>query len=58
MWVSFLELSEMWGVPPWERSRVPLLFIEDKLIAVVGYFLDRNYAAKDGELGVEVALVQ
>jgi hypothetical protein len=21
MWVSFLELSEMWGVPPWELEQ-------------------------------------
>jgi len=31
------KLFQQWGVPPWQRDRVPLLFDEDKLIAVVGY---------------------
>ncbi len=45
------KLFQQWGVPPWERSRVPLLYVEDKLIAVVGYHLDAEYVAKEGELG-------
>ncbi len=36
-------LMQEWGIPPWERDRVPLLFVEDRLIAVVGYFLDASY---------------
>jgi tRNA(Ile)-lysidine synthase len=26
------------GVPPWERSRIPLLYLNDKLISVLGYW--------------------
>jgi tRNA(Ile)-lysidine synthase len=27
------------GVPPWERNRIPLIFIEEKLVAVWGYWV-------------------
>lgn len=50
------KLFQEWGVPPWERARVPLLFVENKLIAVVGYHLDEDYAAKEGEQGWRVSL--
>jgi tRNA(Ile)-lysidine synthase len=31
------KLFQEWGVLPWERKRVPLLFCDEKLVAVVGY---------------------
>jgi tRNA(Ile)-lysidine synthetase-like protein len=31
------KLFQQWQVPPWERDRVPLIYIEDELVAVVGY---------------------
>ncbi len=43
-----------WDVLPWERNRVPLLFDDGRLIAVVGYFLHEDYAVEVGELGWEV----
>lgn len=36
---SLKKLFQQWGVPPWQRDRVPLLFDGDRLIAVVGYCL-------------------
>lgn len=51
------KLFQQWGVPPWERSRVPLLFVAETLIAVVGYYLNTDYAAKEGEQGWGVALI-
>jgi len=50
------KLFQTWGVPPWLRSRIPLLFFEDKLIAVVGYFLDQRFMAGEGECGTLVSL--
>lgn len=44
-------LFQEWQVPTWLRDRIPLLFIGDKLIAVVGYAIDRDYRAKSGEPG-------
>lgn len=49
-------LLQEWGVLPWERDRIPLIFIEDMLVGVVGYFIDSQYAAKSGELGWQMKL--
>jgi len=34
------------SVPAWQRDRVPLLFVGDDLVAVVGYWLADDYAQK------------
>lgn len=44
------------GVPPWERDRIPLLYIGDELVSVVGLCYCAPYAASAGERGVEVDL--
>lgn len=31
------KLFQQWGVPPWQRDRLPLVFCDDVLIAVPGY---------------------
>ncbi len=49
-------LFQEWGILPWERDRLPLLYIDDQLIGIVGYFIDPNYAAKPHEMGVEIWL--
>jgi tRNA(Ile)-lysidine synthase len=41
-------LMQEWGVPPWERDRLPLLFMDSTLIAVVGFFLDARYQSMPG----------
>jgi tRNA(Ile)-lysidine synthase len=38
------KLFQIWNIPPWERDRIPLIFLEDKLIAVVGYFYNHKDA--------------
>ena len=47
------KLFQEWDVLPWERARIPLIFAEDKLISVVGYFLHEDYAAVGG-MGWEI----
>ena len=37
------------GVPPWFRDRIPLLFIQDKLAAVAGFWIDEAFNAGPGE---------
>ncbi len=37
------------GVPPWQRDRIPLIFVEDQLAQVVGYWVDEAFAARPGE---------
>lgn len=33
-------LFQEWGIPPWERDRIPLLYIDNRLISVVGHWTD------------------
>lgn len=53
---SLKKLFQSWGVPPWLRSQVPLLFVNDELIAVVGFFIADKYRAKNTEQGYAVIL--
>jgi len=34
---SLKKLFQSWGVPPWQRDRIPLIYSGDRLVAVVGY---------------------
>lgn len=45
------QLFQEWGVPPWQRAQIPLIFIGQELIAVVGYGYAEHYAADIGEKG-------
>ena len=49
--LSLKNLFQEWQIPPWERYNVPLLFVGDRLVGVVGYFWDRLYTAKESEEG-------
>jgi len=40
------------GVPPWERDRIPLLYLEGKLIAVADYWVADEYAVDKQASGV------
>jgi tRNA(Ile)-lysidine synthetase-like protein len=44
------------GVPPWERERVPLLFVDGVLAQVVGYWICEPFAAAAGEAGLDCRL--
>lgn len=46
------------GVPPWERARLPLLFVNDALAAVGDRWVCEPFAAKPGEPGWVVVLEQ
>ncbi|MFV7783271.1 tRNA lysidine(34) synthetase TilS [Shewanella marisflavi] len=53
------ELKKLWqefAVPPWERSRVPLIFAGDKLVAAVGYWVEKGFLASEGEGGWQFTL--
>jgi len=39
-------------IPPWERENHPCVYVEDKLIAVIGLADSVEYAAKKKEMGV------
>jgi tRNA(Ile)-lysidine synthase len=40
------------GVPPWERDRVPLVYIRGELAAVAGYWVGEGFQCADGEPGL------
>lgn len=42
-------LFQQQAVPPWQRDRIPLLYLDDELIAVCGYWIADAYAVKSGE---------
>lgn len=40
------KLFQEWRVAPWLRDRIPLLYVNDKLAAVLGYAVTENFTAK------------
>lgn len=52
---SLKHLFQEAGVPPWERERVPLLFLDDALIAVAGYWVCEGFQALGQEPGMSFA---
>jgi len=50
------KLFQEWGVPPWERSRVPLLYVGEEIAAVVGYCVCEPYHAHQQQAGLKLAV--
>lgn len=48
------KLFQSWGVPPWQRDQVPLVYIGDQLAQVVGYSVCEPFVATQGQHGVEI----
>lgn len=46
------------GIPPWKRDRIPLLYINDELASVAGYWIDQKYHACDNEPGWVISLIE
>tara|TARA_R110002050_G_scaffold9504_1_gene33419 strand:+ start:582240 stop:583559 length:1320 start_codon:yes stop_codon:yes gene_type:complete len=55
---SLKHLFQQWQVPSWQRDRIPLIFCEDVLVAVVGYAYARGYVAAEQEQGFIPLLVK
>lgn len=52
---SLKNLLQEWGVPPWERNRVPLLCVNEEIAAVVGYCICEPYQAASDESGIIIS---
>jgi len=52
------KLFQEWGVPPWERARVPLLYVGEELAAVVGYCVCEPYHADKQRAGLKLQVFQ
>jgi tRNA(Ile)-lysidine synthase len=46
------KLFQEWGVPDWERGRVPLLYIDDTLAAVAGLCVCEGFQADAAQAGL------
>ena len=40
------------GVPPWERNRIPLIYVGEHLAAVAGYWVCAPCQANENEAGI------
>lgn len=47
-------LFQEWQLPPWERDRVPLIYVGNELAAIAGYFLHEKFTARRNEQGKEL----
>ena len=54
--ISLKKLLQEQGLPPWERNRIPLLYVGEELAAVVGVCNCEPFAAGDGAPGLAVGL--
>jgi tRNA(Ile)-lysidine synthase len=43
------------GVPTWERGLLPLVFLDERLIAVADLAVEGDFAARPGEAGLRLA---
>jgi len=55
---SLKHLFQQWQVPTWQRDRIPLLFCENVLVAVVGYAYANGYIAMQQEQGFIPSLIK
>ena len=46
------QLYQEWAVPPWERPLIPLLYLNDQLAAIAGYWVCSEFSTVDQEPGL------
>lgn len=51
------KLFQEWRVPPWQRNKIPLLYLDEQLVSVVGYCICEPFAAKKDGVGIIVNLI-
>jgi len=51
---SLKKLLQEYQLPPWLRDRVPLLYVEDQLVAVGDLWICEGWSAEAGEKGLEI----
>lgn len=54
---SLKKLFQHWNIPPWLRARVPLIYVNDILVGVVGFYLADDILADKDESGWEMELL-
>lgn len=51
---SLKNLFQEAGIPPWQRERTPLIYVNNELAAVPGLCLCKGFAAEAGMPGIEI----
>ncbi len=54
---SLKKCFQEWKVPVWKRDRVPLLYVNNQLAAIIGYAICEGFAAAVGENGLVIETV-
>jgi tRNA(Ile)-lysidine synthase len=52
------KLFQEWGIPPWLRERIPLLFINEQLVAVVGYAVSDLFYSQNSSEAWQLSITQ
>ncbi|QYK02536.1 tRNA lysidine(34) synthetase TilS [Shewanella psychrotolerans] len=55
------ELKKLWqelAVPPWLRDQVPLIYFNDKLVAAVGYWVEKRFIALGTDVGLRFEMIK
>ena len=50
---AFQELA----VPPWQREWLPVIYFNDRIVAVPGVFIDKDFLSEAGEPSLKISLV-
>ncbi|HCF72500.1 MAG TPA: hypothetical protein DES72_01975, partial [Gammaproteobacteria bacterium] len=53
---SVKKLFQQAGIPPWERIRMPKLYLGEKLVCIPGLVVDREFAAQGLDMGIEILI--
>ncbi len=53
---SLKKLFQEWGVPPWQREQIPLLYIGEEIAQVIGYCICEPYQTSPQQEGLVVRL--
>jgi tRNA(Ile)-lysidine synthase len=48
------KLFQTWDIPPWERNFVPILEVNQDIVAVGSQYVNDNYVAEGGEKGFRI----
>jgi len=50
------KLFQEWGVPPWKRPRVPLLYVGNKIAAVIGFCVCEGFSPRRQDNGIGIKI--
>lgn len=42
------KLFQDWKIPPWQRSKIPLLYVNDQLAVIIGYAVSDDFYSESG----------